>query len=275
MTDLNQQKSVQTEIKILLKLDHPNIVKLYQHIDTQQNLFIILEYISGYSLSASLKRKPNRRLEEFEANKYFQELLLAIDYCHSKGITHRDIKLENTLIDNSNKKVKLIDFGFATCFANTKKVKMFCGTPNYMAPEIVSRKEYLGPPVDIWAAGVLLYVLLTGTFPFKGSSDGELYKSILRGNVVFPEYLSIAAKQLIIKMLANDPGKRPRAQDLLKDPWFRSSFSISSTLACKAERFSEYPAVKIDNSPKFKIFSSSFNSLDLHICSAGDTVKNK
>jgi serine/threonine protein kinase len=273
MTDINQQKSVQTEIKILLKLDHPNIVKLYQHIDTNKYIYIILEYISGHSLSTSLKRKPTRRLEEFEANKYFHELLQALDYCHSKGITHRDIKLENTLIDNANKRVKLIDFGFATCFSNLKKVKLFCGTPSYMAPEIVSRKEYCGPPVDIWAAGVLLYVLLTGSFPFKGNSDSELYKNILKGHLVFPDYLSIAAKQLISKMLSLDPTKRPRAADLIKDPWFRSSsaFSISTSIS-KPERMSEDRFIKVDNSPKYKLLSSSFNSLDLHICSAGEKV---
>lgn len=274
LNDISRQKSVQNEIKILKKLEHPNIVKLFQHIDTQKYLYIILEFVSGHSLSTSLKRKPNRRLEEFEANKYFHELMLALDYCHSKGIAHRDIKLENTLVDSVNRKIKLIDFGFATCFGSDKKAKTFCGTPSYMAPEIIARKEYYGPPVDIWAAGVLLYVMLTGSFPFKGNSDKELYKSILKGYVVFPEYLSIAAKQIIMKMLCQDAQKRPRACDLIKDPWFRSSsaFSISSTLGIRYDEESEVRITKNDDSPKYKLLSTSFNSLDLQICTGGDKV---
>lgn len=274
LNDISRQKSVQNEIKILKKLEHPNIVKLFQHVDTQKYLYIILEFVSGHSLSTSLKRKPNRRLEEFEANKYFHELMLALDYCHSKGIAHRDIKLENTLVDSVNRKIKVIDFGFATCFGSDKKAKTFCGTPSYMAPEIIARKEYYGPPVDIWAAGVLLYVMLTGSFPFKGNSDKELYKSILKGYVVFPEYLSIAAKQIIMKMLCQDAQKRPRACDLIKDPWFRSSsaFSISSTLGLRYDEETEIRITKNDDSPKYKILSTSFNSLDLQICTGGDKV---
>ena len=236
LVDINRQKSVQGEIRILSKIEHTNIVKLYQTIDTQKFLYIILEFISGCSLSTLLKRKINRRMEEFEANKLFRELLMALEYCHNKGITHRDIKLENTLIDQNNI-VKLIDFGFATCFPNEKKVKMFCGTPSYMAPEIVARKEYIGPPVDIWAAGVLLYALITGNFPFKANCDKDLYRQILKCNYIVPDYVSLAAKHLIAKMLCSDPQKRARAGDLLKDPWFRASsaFSITTNMIHRPE----------------------------------------
>jgi tRNA A-37 threonylcarbamoyl transferase component Bud32 len=274
ISDINRQKSVQGEIKILSKIDHPNIVKLYQTIDTQKFLYIILEFISGCSLSTLLKRKINRRMEEFEANKLFRELLMALDYCHSKNVSHRDIKLENTLIDQNNI-VKLIDFGFATCFPNDKKVKIFCGTPSYMAPEIVSRKEYLGPPVDIWAAGVLLYALITGNFPFKANCDKDLYKQILKCNYPVPEYISISAKHLIAKMLCVDPLKRAKASDLLKDSWFRASsaFSVTGSIIHKAEESEDHqdsPKIFVTNeSPKYKILSNSSNSLDLHICSVG------
>ena len=264
--DINRQKSVQGEIKILSKIDHVNIVKLYQTIDTAKYLYIILEFVSGCSLSTLLKRKINRRMEEFEANKLFRELLLALEYCHSKGVSHRDIKLENTLID-SNNIVKLIDFGFATCFSNEKKVKMFCGTPSYMAPEIISRKEYCGPPVDIWASGVLLYALITGNFPFRASSDKELYKQILKCNYVVPEYVSLSAKHLIAKMLCSDPQKRPKASELLKDPWFRASsaFSITSAIIFKTDDQQE-KNVRLNHDPDIlKNLSNSSNSLDLHI----------
>ncbi len=102
-------------------------------------------------------------------------------YLHSQGIAHRDIKLENVLLD-ADLNIKLIDFGFSTQQTSPKKAKLFCGTPSYMAPEIVSRIEYLGQPADIWAAGVLLFCLLNGYFPFKGQTDAELYRRIQRGS---------------------------------------------------------------------------------------------
>ena len=93
-------------------------------------------------------------------------------------MTHRDIKLENILLDETRERVKMIDFGFSTCIPHDRKVKIFCGTPSYMAPEIVSKSEYSGPPADIWALGVLLYALLCGKFPFRGQNDKELYNNI-------------------------------------------------------------------------------------------------
>ncbi|OMJ95834.1 hypothetical protein SteCoe_734 [Stentor coeruleus] len=261
LTDVTRQKSVQGEIKILSKIDHVNIVKLYQSVDTPKYLYIILEFVSGCSLSTLLKRKINRRMEEFEANKLFRELLQALDYIHNKSIAHRDVKLENTLIDQSGI-VKLIDFGFATCFPNDKKVKIFCGTPSYMAPEIVRKKEYCGPPVDIWAAGVLLYALITGNFPFRANSDKDLYKQITGGHYVVPEYVSISAKHLIAKMLCVDPSKRPRAGELLKDPWFRASsaFSITTTFVHRPdedgdEQTEPVEFLKPEQSPKGKTLS--------------------
>lgn len=89
-------------------------------------------------------------------------------YCHQRNVTHRDIKLENILLNEAKNQVKLIDFGFSTCIPNDKKIKLFCGTPSYMAPEIVSKKEYCGPPADVWALGVLMFALLCGRFPYRG-----------------------------------------------------------------------------------------------------------
>ena len=98
-----------------------------------------------------------------------------ISYCHSRNVAHRDVKLENILLNDNKNEVKLIDFGFSTCIPSDKKLKLFCGTPSYMAPEIVSKQEYCGPPADIWALGILFFALLCGKFPFRGESDKELY----------------------------------------------------------------------------------------------------
>ena len=119
-------------------------------------------------------------MPELEAKFLWKQVVHAIYYCHEIRVTHRDIKLENILLDETKTIIKLIDFGFSTCIPHERKVKIFCGTPSYMAPEIVSKIEYSGPPADIWALGVLLYALLCGKFPFRGQNDKELYANICR-----------------------------------------------------------------------------------------------
>lgn len=123
-----------------------------------------------------------------------------IRYCHNRSITHRDIKLENLLLDD-DKNVKIIDFGFSTCIPNDKRVKIFCGTPSYMAPEIVNKTEYCGPPADVWALGVLLFTMLCGCFPYRGATDAELYAKISSSDYKIPSDLDTSmspeARQLI------------------------------------------------------------------------------
>jgi MAP/microtubule affinity-regulating kinase len=144
-----------------------------------------MEYIGGGSLHGYLKSKSNRRLEEYDAKRIFKDILDGLKYCHSRCITHRDIKLENLLLDD-NGVMKMIDFGFSTCVPNDKKIKIFCGTPSYMAPEIVRKTEYCGPPADIWALGVLLFTCLSGQFPYRGATDEELYDKICRADYNLP-----------------------------------------------------------------------------------------
>lgn len=118
------------------RVNHPNIAKLYDVIETDTQVILVMEYISGGSTHGYLKSKPNRRMDEHNAKKIFSQLMSALYYLHSKCIAHRDIKLENVMLDQ-HRNVKLIDFGFSTQIPNTQKVKLFCGTPSYMAPEIV------------------------------------------------------------------------------------------------------------------------------------------
>ena len=165
--DPQRKKSVKREVKLLKMMSHNYIIKLHETYETNHHINIIMEYVGGPSLYTYLKSQPNKRLDEQEAKRIFKQITEALQYCHKKCITHRDIKLENLLMDEE-KNIKLIDFGFSTCMPNDKKTKMFCGTPSYMAPEIVLKKEYCGPPADIWALGVLLFALLCGYFPYKG-----------------------------------------------------------------------------------------------------------
>ena len=228
-----RQKSVYREIKLLEKMNHVNIVKLYDAFDTDRHVILVMEYIRGHSLHGYLKAQPERKFEECEAKKLFKQVINGIEYCHSKSITHRDIKLENLLL-NENNTVKIIDFGFSTCIPNTKKIKIFCGTPSYMSPEIVLRKEYAGPPADVWALGVLLYAMLCGCFPFKGRNDKELYRRISSCQPLMPEYLSIQAKSLLQRIFQLDPEKRPTAKQILSDDWFSTNITVEPNVGQSA-----------------------------------------
>jgi len=217
-----RQKGIYREIYILGKMNHSNILKLYDAFDTDNHVILATEYIRGKSLHAHIKSQPNRKLEEWEAKRIFKQIVCGIEYCHSRSIVHRDIKLENLLLSEHNE-AKVIDFGFSTRMPNNKKIKIFCGTPSYMSPEIVLRKEYTGPPADIWALGVLLYAMLCGTFPFKGKNDKELYRAISTVKISFPEHLSESAISLIRRILQFDPEKRPTASEIVKDPWLTTN----------------------------------------------------
>ena len=135
--------------------------------------------------------------------------------------------MENLLI-GENGLVKIIDFGFAACVPSYEKLKIFCGTPSYMAPEIVNRQEYFGPPADMWSIGILMYVLLCGTYPFKAESDRDLYKKIARGSYGFPDTLSESARALITKLLQVDPKKRPTSEEVINDRFFIDRYTSSS-----------------------------------------------
>lgn len=218
LSDPLREKSVKNEIKVLKKLNHPNIVQFISEVSKEKNLYLIMEYVKGCSLQAHLQRQRWKRLEEPEAVGIFVQFIKALAYCHRVGVVHRDIKLENVLINNEGV-VKVIDFGFATCCKRGRKTFMYCGTPNYMAPEIVKKEEYEGFPVDVWAAGVLLYLLVTGGFPFGSNKEAKVFKNILKNQIVFPEYLSCECKDLIKKMLESEPEKRILAEEVLVHPW--------------------------------------------------------
>ena len=214
----SRQRSVQREIKIMRIMSNPHIVKLYDSFETNDKVILMMEYVKGTNIYDYLKLKPEHKLVECEAKRIFKQIVIGINYCHEHWITHRDIKLENILLNERND-VKIIDFGFSTCVDNKKKVKVFCGTPTYMAPEIILHKESIGPPVDIWALGVLLYTMLCGKFPFRATNDQDLYREIINSHFQLPCDLSEPSKVLISKMLQIDPQKRPSSMQILLDDW--------------------------------------------------------
>ena len=170
-----KKKAAQREITVLKRLQNPGIIRLHDLIDSSKQIYIVTDYVKGISLQQYVKSLPNRTVRESTARRIFKQVAESVAFLHSINIVHRDIKLDNILIEEGTRMVKLIDFGFSVVVSQHQRLKIFCGTPSYMSPEIVRKHEYDGKPVDMWALGVLFYVMLTGTFPFRGVSEQDLY----------------------------------------------------------------------------------------------------
>ncbi len=184
-------KEILNEINILKQLDNINIMKLHEVIKTDKFNYLIMEYIDGISLLEIIKNEKKHYLEEKRALKIFIQIVKAIEYCQSKNICHRDIKLEN-ILTLKNDIIKLIDFGFAVKTNKETFQTLLCGSPSYMAPEIVKKEKYIAQYSDIWSLGVLLYSMLFGRFPFKGKTQKELFESIKKCEVEFPEEIKVS-----------------------------------------------------------------------------------
>ena len=225
LNDDIKKRCVLREIEILKKLNHQNISKLYDIIITDKQILLIQELVNGVSLR-DFYNKEIRNQQNISENKFkiltliFKQIFSAFDYIHKKYISHRDIKLENILI-TKNYDIKIIDFGFGIYNPRNYLQKFFCGTPNYMAPEIVMKKEYIGEKADIWSLGILLYKLFCADFPFKGKNERELYKNIIRGKYRIREYVPLCVKDIIKKMIVSKPEQRINCEQILKTPWLK------------------------------------------------------
>ena len=218
LLDPQKKSIVNNEIKILKQLDHINIMKLYEVIDTVKYLYLIMEYIDGISLLDKIKKSKEHYFEEQRALKIFIQIVKANIYCQSKNICHRDIKLENILIIKDDI-IKLIDFGFAVKTDKETYQNLFCGSPSYMAPEIINKENYIAQYSDIWSLGVLLFSMLYGRFPFKGQTQKELFEKINEAKVEFPNDIEIndKIKILLLKIFVTIPPQRPSLQEILND----------------------------------------------------------
>lgn len=214
--DEGASKFILREIQIMKRLRHPNIIQLYEVIDTEARLFLVMEYASGGEVMDFIA--VHGRLKERDASNFFAQVAWAVHYCHSQKTVHRDIKAENLLLDD-HMNVKLIDFGLSNIFYPPQKLRTFCGSPMYAAPELVQHHEYVGPEVDCWSLGVLLYFLVCGSLPFGGESYAELYQQIMRANYTLPPYLSAGCRDLIRHMLVSDPTKRFTIEEIVRHPW--------------------------------------------------------
>ncbi|XP_037374570.2 serine/threonine-protein kinase MARK2-like [Talpa occidentalis] len=205
------------EVACMKALQHPNIIQLFEVLDTPEELLLVMEYAGGGNLLDYLLRRG--RLEELEARHKFQQILAAVAHCHARGIVHRDLKPENILMDREHN-LKLSDFGLSIECAGAA-LSTFCGSPEYAAPEIFLHRPYAGPAVDVWSLGVVLYRMVTGALPFRGSDLVELRDRVVSGHFHLPPYLSAQCRDLLGRMMVQDPQGRSSLEAIQQHPWVR------------------------------------------------------
>jgi len=230
---IQRKANIQHEVEVLKLLHNPFTIKLYEVLEDKNQVILIMEHIRGQNLYDYVKKG----IEENEVKRIFKQIVTGIDYCHKKSIAHRDIKLENILLDKNNN-VKIIDFGFSTFIPNLEKIH--CGTLSYMAPEIISHLEHASLSADIWSLGVLLYAMLTKKFPFKAKTERELLQQIHHFNI--PN--TLPARSLITRMLQIDPNKRPDTNELLQDSWLNGNNLSSSGRVAEIKKQAQIDCAK-------------------------------
>ncbi|XP_061992217.1 CBL-interacting serine/threonine-protein kinase 24-like [Rosa rugosa] len=214
---------IKREISIMKIVRHPNIVRLHEVLAGRTKIYIILEFVTGGELFDKIVHQG--RLRENESRKYFQQLIDAVSHCHSKGVYHRDLKPENLLLDSYGN-LKVSDFGLSALpQQGVGLLHTTCGTPNYVAPEVLGNQGYDGAAADVWSCGVILFVLMAGYLPFHETNLATLYEKINAAQFSCPFWFSPGANSLIHKILDPNPKTRIRIEGIRKDPWFRKHYA--------------------------------------------------
>jgi calcium-dependent protein kinase len=232
--NVSDYKGLMAEVNLMIKLDHPNIIKLYEVYENESYIYLIMEYCRGGELFDRViaKTEKGQQYTEKEAASLFKQIMSAINYCHKNGIVHRDLKPENLLFlsKSENSPIKVIDFGMSKRFDSTTKImNERVGTAYYISPEVLKGKY--DEKCDIWSAGVILYIIICGYPCFNGDTDDEIFKAILKGKIQFPspewDNISNDAKELIKKMCCS-PEKRLTAEQVLNEIWVKDNAPNSS-----------------------------------------------
>ncbi|XP_038706938.1 CBL-interacting serine/threonine-protein kinase 11 [Tripterygium wilfordii] len=215
--------NIKREISIMRRLNHPHIVKLHEVLASKSKIYFIMDYIKGGELFAKVAKG---RFSEDLSRKFFQQLISAVGYCHSRGVFHRDLKPENLLL-GENGNLKVSDFGLSAVKGQIRPdglLHTLCGTPAYVAPEILTKKGYDGAKVDVWSCGVILFVLNAGYLPFNDPNLMAMYKKIYKGEYRCPKWMSADLKRFLSRLLDTNPETRITVDEILKDPWFKKGF---------------------------------------------------
>ncbi|XP_062865184.1 maternal embryonic leucine zipper kinase-like [Trichomycterus rosablanca] len=220
----DELSDLRIEIKALKNLNHQHVCRLYQVMETADQIYLVLEFCPGGDLFDHIDN--NDRLSEEETRRIFRQIVSALAYVHSQGYAHRDLKPENMMLDEKNN-IKLIDFGLCAKPEGGLGTALIegCGTPPYLAPEIIDAQPYLGAEADVWSLGVVLYDMLCGYLPFDGDNFVELHEQITKGHFDTPDWLSPGSVLLIKEMLQVVPERRIKVEHLLDHEWVMKGYS--------------------------------------------------
>jgi len=224
--DQEELKLLQREIDIMARVQHTNVLRLFEIFDTDQKLSLVMELVNGGELFYKIVDKGS--YSELEARDIVRQLVEGVDYLHNQGIAHRDLKPENLLCSetDSGMVIKIADFGLSKAFSGESALQTSCGTPDYAAPEVLRMDGVYDKSVDLWSIGVITYVLLCGFPPFYGKSQAQLFEKILNADFDFPEpewtQISAEAKDFINHLLVLDVKQRYNTKQCLDHPWLKS-----------------------------------------------------
>jgi len=223
--DQSTRMQMLQEVRLMKLVQHPNVVRLYEVIDTQTKLYLVLELGDGGDMYDYIM-KHEGGLGEDKARKYFRQIVTAIQYCHKLHVVHRDLKPENVVFFEKLGMVKLTDFGFSNKFNPGQRLLTSCGSLAYSAPEILLGDAYDAPAVDIWSLGVILYMLVCGAAPFQEANDSETLTMIMDCNYIVPSHISQQCQNLISSMLCRDPSKRATLEQISSNVWLSADPTV-------------------------------------------------
>lgn len=268
---------IKREISVMRLVRHPHVVKLYEVMATKTKIYFVMEYAKGGEL---FNKVSKGKLKEDVARKYFQQLINAVDFCHSRGVYHRDLKPENLLLDE-NENLKISDFGLSALAESKHQDGLLhttCGTPAYVAPEVINRNGYDGAKADTWSCGVILYVLLAGYLPFHDSNLVEMYRKIGKADFKYPSVFPHEVRRLVSRILDPNPNTRISIAKIKEFPWFkrgmnfRASVKPDAAAAASSSTADADPAAAVNNNERHNVMT--LNAFDIISLSPGFDLAN-
>ncbi|KAK1275885.1 CBL-interacting serine/threonine-protein kinase 25 [Acorus gramineus] len=260
---------IKREISVMRLVRHPNVVHLREVLATRSKIFFVMDLVRGGELFSRVARS---KLREDLARRYFQQLISAVHFCHARGVSHRDLKPENLLLDD-NGDLKVSDFGLSALPEQLRYDGLLhtqCGTPAYVAPEVLRKRGYDGSKADIWSCGVVLFVLLAGFLPFQDENLMRMYRKVFKADFHFPPWISPDARRLISRLLVVDPAKRISIPEIMAVPWFKKGYVNpldGSAAGIEEMMVEEEEEVKSPSKPAFfnafELISSMSSGFDL------------
>ncbi|CEP08128.1 hypothetical protein [Parasitella parasitica] len=211
------------EAHIMMLLRHPHIVQLRNLVAVGPYFYILMDYVNGGQLLHYIVKR--QKLSEQHSRQFSRQIVSALDYMHRNSIVHRDLKIENILIDKAGRNIKIIDFGLSNLFCPERRLTTYCGSLYFAAPELLRASPYRGPEIDIWSLGVVIYVMVTGSVPFDDKSMPGLHEKIKRGQVAYPAHVSPSCRDLLSRIFVINPTKRIILADVLRHEWMNQGYN--------------------------------------------------